>query len=188
MKTTIRRNSWLVTVPLAAAAVAYISLSFLPERRAIGKARQQVRQKQDYIVRAGSLATALQIAKQELKKTGTYNTAWEQHAPAQAELSGLYGKIHELAKAAGVTITRFNPEPVVRYEKISRIPIGMGCVGSFAQICEFLEGLEGLPLKIWANECHLARGEQNGQGVSCELTLDVFTCNLENSDYVEHTE
>ena len=188
MKTTIRRNSWLVTVPLAAAAVAYICLSFLPERRAIGKARQQVRQKQDYIVRAGSLATALRIAKEELEKTGTYNTSWEQHAPAQGELSALYGKIHELAKAAGITITRFNPEPVVRYETISRIPIGMGCVGSFADIGQFLEGLESLPMEIWANELHLNRAGENGQDVSCTLTLVVFACNSKNSDYVEDTE
>lgn len=188
MKTTIRRSSWLVTVPLAAATVAYISLSFLPERRAISKARQRVRQKQDYIVRVGSLGAALRIAKQELEKTGTYNTAWEQHAPAEGELSALYGKIHELAHAAGITVTRFNPQPVVRYEKISRIPVGMKCVGGFAQIGEFLEGLEGLPMEIWANELELARDEQDGKEVSCELVLDVFTYNLKNSDYVEHIE
>ena len=119
MKPGIRRSSWIVTVPVAAAAVAYVTLSFLPERRAIGEARRQIRQKQDYIVRAGGLAPAVRITQQKLEKAQACNTAWEQHAPTERELSALYGKIHELAKAAGTTITKFDPEAALRYEKVS---------------------------------------------------------------------
>ena len=194
MKTGIRRSSWIVTVPVAAAAVAYITLSFLPNRHAISEARNQIKEKQDYIVQAGSLDNALRIAEEELEKIRACTTAWQRQAPVEGELSALYGQIHELAKATGTAVTRFDPEPVVRYERISRIPVGMACVGSFAEICGFLEGLEGLPLEIWVDELRLGRviqgGQvgQEGQSVSCELTLAVFVNNSENSDYVEDSE
>ncbi|MHC4181634.1 MAG: hypothetical protein ACYSWU_29435, partial [Planctomycetota bacterium] len=125
MKTAIRRSSWIVTVSLAAAAVAYMAVSFLPNKRAIGEARTQLKRKQDYIVQSGSLTTALRMAEEELKKARAHNTAWEENAPVAAELSPLYGRIHELAKAAGTTITRFDPEPAIRCKKISQVPLAM---------------------------------------------------------------
>jgi Tfp pilus assembly protein PilO len=188
MKGSIRRNSWIVTVPLAAAAVAYVTLSFLPERRATAEARQQIRQKQDYIVQAGGLAAVLRTAETELKRTRAYTAAWEQRAPAEGELSATYGKIHELAKAAGATVTRFDPEPAVHYETISQIPIKMGCVGSFAGICRFLEGVERLPLAIWEKEVAIKQNGQHEKDVSCELILAVFSNNSENYDYVGKSE
>ncbi len=188
MKTTIGHNSWIVTVPLVAAAVAYIALSFLPNRRAIGEAREQIRKKQDFIVQAGGLATALRTVEDQLVRAQAYNAAWERNAPGEGELSTFYGRINELATAAGTTLTRFDPEPAVRYEKISRVPLAIGCVGSFAQICRFLEGLERLPPVIWISELRLSRTGQEGNSVGCELTLGVFTCNPENSDYVDRSE
>ena len=46
MRTAIRRNSWIVTVPLAAAAVAYFVFFFLPNQRTIAELRNRIRQKQ----------------------------------------------------------------------------------------------------------------------------------------------
>jgi Tfp pilus assembly protein PilO len=186
--TSIRRSSWIVTIPLAAAAVAYVTLSFLPDRRAIGEARRQIRQKQQYIVQSGGLATVLRSAEEELKKTQAYNAAWGQHAPVEAELSAVHGKIQELAKASGTTITRFDPEPAVRYEKISHFPIGVGCVGSLAEICGFLERLESLPTRIWVKDLLLKETGKDGNPILCELNLGIFANNLENSDYVEHND
>jgi Tfp pilus assembly protein PilO len=188
MKRSVRPSSWIVTVPLAAAAVAYLGLSFLPGRRATGEARQQITRKQDYVVQAGSLARVLRTAEAELRKTRAYNTAWKERTPAERELPGTYGKIHEQAKAAGVTVTRFDPESAVRYEMISQIPIRMGCVGSFEGISRFLDGLENLRLAIWIKELVLARSGQDGKAVSCELVLAVFSDNSENYDYVGKSE
>lgn len=188
MKKSTRRNSWIVTVPLAAAAVAYFTLSFLPERRATAEARQQIKQKQDYIVQAGGLAAVLRTAETELKRTRAYTAAWQERAPVEGGLSATYGRIHELAKAVGAKVTRFDPEPAVRYETISQIPIKMECGGPFAGICEFLEGVEKLPLVIWAEEVTVKQDGQNGKQVLCELILVVFSNNSENYDYVGKSE
>lgn len=188
MKTAVRRSSWIVTVSVAAAAVAYAMLSFLPERRAIGEARRQISEKQDYIVRIGGLTGALRTTQQQLGEAEAYNAAWEQHAPAEGELPAVYGRIYELGKAAGATVTRFDPEAALRYEKVSYVPLAVGCVGSFAEICGFLEGLEGLPLSIWVNELRLKGTGEPGESVSCEITLAVFANNSGKSDYADPSE
>ena len=187
MKTKVHRGSWIVTVPLAAASIAYIMLVFLPGRRAIGEARDQIEQKQDYITRAAGLP-ALRAAQQALEKTQAYNTTWEEHAPAQGRLSALYGRIHALAEAAGTTTTRFDPEPLVSYDNLLQIPLVVGCTGSFAQVCEFLRGLEGLQATIWMESVDLEHLVGVGESITCELNLVVFVDNPEISDYAKHSE
>ena len=58
-KARFSRGNWIVTLPLAAAAVAYVMLGFLPGRKAIGELQQQVQQKQDYMSATASVAPAL---------------------------------------------------------------------------------------------------------------------------------
>jgi Tfp pilus assembly protein PilO len=188
VKASIRRNSWIVTVPLAAAAAAYFTLSFLPARHATAQARQQIREKQDYIVQVGGLAGAARTAEAELEKARAYVAAWRQRTPTEGRLSATYGRIHELAKAAGAKVTRFDPEPAVRYETISQVPINMGCTGTLAGVCKLLEGIDGLPMAIWVKQVLLKRDGQDGGHVQCELVLVVFSHNSENYDYVAKSE
>ena len=54
----------------------------------------------------------------------------------------VFGRIHELADTAGIRITRFDPQPLTAYERIYRVPVVLGCGGSFRQIGEFLRTLE----------------------------------------------
>jgi Tfp pilus assembly protein PilO len=188
MKTSVRRSSWIVTIPVAAAAVAYLCLCFLPESRVIGEARDQVRQEQNYVVEAARRVEVLNAAVEELRQTQAYNATWVRHAPTERDLSAAYGEIHDLAKASGATITRMDPEPPVRYETVSRTPLKVECVGSFVGICGFLERLEGLPQEIWVTELHLERSREERGPVLCQMTLGIFASNPEDSDYVEHSE
>ena len=94
----------------------------------------------------------------------------------------------ELANAAGTAVTRFDPEPAIRHERVSYIPLGMGCVGSFPEICGFLEGLEGLRSAIWIKNLRLDGSGKDRKNVTCDLGMAVFTYNSENSDYVEHSD
>jgi Tfp pilus assembly protein PilO len=188
MKSPVRHSSWMVTIPLAVAAVAYVFFVFLPQKRAIGQIREQIKQRQDYIVEAGTRAGAVEAAQEELETTTAYSTAWSQRAPAERGLSATYARIQELAKAAGTAVVRFDPEPVVRYETISLAPLKLGCIGSFAEVCGFLEDLERLPLGIWVTELRLERSRQNEESVQCEITLGIFACNSEDSDYANQSD
>ena len=188
MKTKTGHSSWIVTLPLVAAAVAYMLLFYLPGKRTIGELQDQIKTKQDYIAVADSRLTALRIARQKYDQTQAYSAAWLRTAPAQEELSSLYWKINELAKAAGTTITRFDPQPPVPYDTISQIPLGLGCTGSFAEIYEFLRGLEGLPAEMWVSALRLEKIDRARGTVDCELTLAIFGSNPGNSDYVKRSE
>ena len=90
-----------------------------------------------------------------------------------------------MAKAAGTTTSRFDPQRLVRHETICEIPLAIGCTGSFAQICGFLRGLEGLPATIWVEDLEIQQASETGKDVHCELNLVVFSSNSEDSDYVE---
>jgi len=182
MKTKIPRGSWIVTVPVAVVAVVYVVFFFLPGKRAIGELRDRIQEYQETIDRAAVVATALPAVQKEIKKAEDYNAAWQKDAPAASEIATLHGKINALALAVGTELTRLDPEPVVVYGKIRRIPLTVGCSGSFAQVCGFLRSLEGLPEALWIDSLNLENLDQDEQSVKCELTLVVFADNPENSD------
>jgi len=182
MTDRIYRGSWIVTVPLAAAAVAYLVVVFLPGRRAIATLQEEVTNKQEYVVQAAGVAKGLATTQQDLEKTFAYTANWKKHAPAEGERATLYGKIHELAKAAGTLTTRFDPKPVNSRSRIRDYPLTMGCAGTFAQIHELLRSLETLPVEIWVDTVLIKKGSEHGDSVVCEVNLVVFTDNPENSD------
>jgi Tfp pilus assembly protein PilO len=188
MKRQIGHGNWIVTALVSAAAVAYFALVFLPGRQSISEARREIHSKQDFIASAGALAVALKTAQDELGKADAFASAWEEDAPAPSELAAVYGTLHELAKAAGTTITRLNPEPVVPYDAVRKIPLTMGCTGTFAQIFEFLRSLEALDMEIWEEDIRLERMQGNNEYIASEIKLVVFTGNPENSGYVEQSE
>jgi len=182
MKTKIPRGSWIVTVPVAAVAVVYVVLFFLPGKRAIGELREKIQQHQECIDQATAVAAMLPAVQKELQKAEDYNTAWEKQAPAVGEAAALHGKINALALAVGAELTRLEPTPVVPYDKIQQIPLTVSCTGSFAQISGFLRSLEELPQTLWIDSLSLEKPEEAGEAVECELSLVVFADNPENSD------
>lgn len=188
MKARIHRGSWIVTVPVAAAAAAYVGLVFLPGNRAIGEARRQIEQKQDYLSRSAGLPMALRDGYEELQKAESYVADWDRRSPAPGGRSALHGRIQALAKAAGVTTTRFDPDPIEPYAEICKIPITVGCSGSFAQICRFIESLEREGLEIWIDLANLEKMDETGGSVTCELKLVVFANNPDISDYARGSE
>ncbi len=188
MKTNTKRNDWMITVPLAAVAVAYVVLVFLPGRRATDELKDQIALKQQTIGQTPGSVNALKASGKELARTRAYNTAWEQHAPARGEIPILHAKIRELAESAGTVITRFDPERSQTHGVLREIPLSVGCTGAFVEIFEFLRGLEGMPEAIWINSFNLEKTDATRGTMDCEISLVVFADNPENSDYVEHTE
>lgn len=182
MSHSLRRNSWIVTVPLAAAAVAYLAFVFLPGRRANANLEEELIERQEYVAQATTVAATLRAAEQELQRTQDYITAWKQHAPAEGSRSQLYGKMHELAKASGVTITRFEPKPVEPRAQLRDFPVAIGCSGQYAEVHDFLRALESHPATIWVDAVLIKRPSENSETVECEISLEIFANNPESSD------
>ena len=120
-----------------------------------------------------------------------YTAKWEKTAPCIRDTSALYGMIHELANDSNLVTTRFDPEPPVKRDTISQIPLSFDVSGSFADLYGFLTKLESLPIRTWVESLKLTstgKDTKNGEKISVALKLVVFTSNSENSDYVKHAE
>lgn len=185
MKTSIHRTSWIVVLPLAGLTVAYVFAVFLPGRRAIDRLRDELAGHREFVVSTTFVTAAIEAARDELEKTDAYNSAWSAAAPIEADLSDLYGRIHALVKTAGATTTRFEPQLTVDYEQLRRIPVLVGCTGSFSQLGRFLETLEDLPQTIWMETAEFSTNGQAEGVVKCEVELVIFADNPDNLDQVD---
>jgi len=188
MSAKVRRGSWLVTLPLVLVAAGYLTLFYLPGRQAISQATGQIGQCRQVLDQSTGVLAALHAAQQEAEKAGRFVTGWEANCPPTGELSQLYGEIYALAEEAGAGVTRFDPEAIDRGERILKIPLKMGCQGRFEQIFAFLSALEGARYEVWITELAMERLSEDGEDISCKISLVVFADNSSNSDYVEQAD
>jgi Tfp pilus assembly protein PilO len=188
MNSTFRRSSWIVTPCLAAIAAAYLTFTWLPSRRAIQQWRGQVQAEQEVVAQATELSAKLVAMQQELQQTEDVAAQWERTAPGKRNIPALFGQINALAKDAGLSINRFDPQPFLLHEKLQEIPITVVCSGTFAEFFQFLRGIEGLPATIWVESIRLEKAAQNAKDVRCELSFAVFSNNHQISDYAKHSE
>jgi Tfp pilus assembly protein PilO len=182
---TFRRGSWIVTLPLVAAAVAYFMVFVLPGRRAIGELREQIRVKEEYVDKAAGVATSLASRKQDLEKARAYAAVWQQRTLEDSEITAFYGRIHEAARSAGTRFTRFDPQPPTSYQRLTRIPVTLGCSGSFAQIHDFLWHLEAMPATLWMEALRIEKAAESDKDASCEVVLVIFAGNHDISGYAK---
>ncbi|MEE8452857.1 MAG: type 4a pilus biogenesis protein PilO [Thermoguttaceae bacterium] len=188
VKPQLGRDGWVVALALIAIAVAYVSLVFLPGKRSIDELRNQIQLKRQYVAEGSGLVTMLRLQRNELERAQAYEAAWQKRTPPVEKRSSVEGKIYALAEAAGVTTTRFDPEPIVRYETISQIPLSIGCKGTFAQIGAFLHSLESLSILNWVTSVDLENLDATEAFVTCEVSMVVFADNSSISDYVKDSE
>ena len=185
MKANLRAPSWIVAVSTAALGLVYLFVFFLPNQRAIDELSDQLSAKQAFVAQVGSISTTLDSTRGRLERTQAYNTAWEASAPGEVELAALFGQINELANASGAKATRFDPEPAECMDGLRRVPVVLGCTGSFAQIANFLCDLESLPRMIWVDRLVCDASGDNGELVEFKLTLTIFADNPDDSDQVD---
>ncbi len=199
-----KRRTLIVTVAVASAAVAYVIFVFLPGQKAIGRLRDEVRERREFILQSNRLVLAVQRSEEELSAARNYIQQWESAAPAEREIAQLFGTITELADNAGIVITRFDPQQPLRLETIRKVPVSLEFSGNFAQVFDFIRGVEELSANIWFDNLEIAaasnthRGQsvsqpgrkaaasaatqQNSERLHCQVVLIVFTDNDGFSD------
>jgi Tfp pilus assembly protein PilO len=184
MKISLNSGGWTIPALASALAVAYVALFFVPGYRQIRRLREDLETKRAFVAQASSLTSAIAATRGELQTTLQYTKHWQEAAPGHSKLPALYGEISSLAKQIGVTTTRFDPEPVHNQRRLRRIPLAIGCTGSFSQTCHLLQGIESLPPTIWLKSVRMDLDGVDGVNVKTELELDIFADNPEISDQV----
>ena len=172
-----KHRSWIITSAIAAVSLGYTFLLFLPGQRSIDELRSKLRNRQEFISQAQGLNLAIQAAEEEAEHADEFSRAWESNAPDDEQLARLFARMTRLAREAGTTALRFEPQEVVPMHSLKRVPVRLGAQGTFQQIFGMLEGLESLPQTIWVKEMRLHATGENGGPLRCELNLEVFTVN-----------
>jgi Tfp pilus assembly protein PilO len=182
---TFHRGSWLVTILLVAIAFVHIVFVYFPERRSLGRLRNEIDYRNRYINDAADAAKQLAEAQQELVEVKSYVDNWRNKAAAVHRLPVLYGDIYKLSKQTGTTATRFEPQIVVKLGTIRQIPIHMAFNGTFSEIFDFISSVEKLPQTIWIDSLRLDKTGKDGQHISGEVNIVVFSDNPNISNYID---
>lgn len=184
MSNRFSKRSWLLPALAMAGGAAYVAFVFLPSQRALASLREDLTAKQEFLAQSAALAPAVEATQREREETVRFNQAWLDAAPSADRVSQLFGRINELARRSGATVTRFDPEPVESYECLRRMPILVGCQGEFSQVCEFLQSVEHLPQAIWMDNLKIEQDGKDRSTVIAEIRLDIFADNSGNSGQV----
>jgi len=172
----------MLTLPLSLTAVLYLILIWLPGHRAIRQTAEEINLKQQYVSNAAASAMSLLAAQQKLAKVQAVVEQWRKCAPSEKKLPEFFGKINTLAEKAGVTVVCFDPQSTTALQQISEKSIAVSCTGQFFQIYDFIRSIEQLPTTIWLNSVKIEKMQNSDKNVQCDMLLEFFFENTENSD------
>lgn len=179
-KTT--RGNWYVTMSLAGVTVAYITLWYLPGRKAMSEMRLELAIKQQTVAGGKQVEEELRQSHKRLEHAQAYVARWSDRVASRTSGAPVFGQMNAVARAAGATTTRFEPAPVVEFDALRQLPLTMACSGSFSQIYQLLKSLEDLPRLVWIEDLRLERKAESDKELRCELKLAVFVDKLQNSN------
>jgi Tfp pilus assembly protein PilO len=182
MTKSLKGKSWLMTLPLAIVAVAYVYWIFLPGQQKIGDIRAELKTHQDFVASSQFLASSIKLAEAELRETNLFVERWKERSPDVTDLSQLFGQINAAAKLSGTRTTRFDPQVTEQSETLRRIPLVVEVAGSYDGIFDFLHRLEAFPATVWVDDMRLESLQKDGKEIKCELTLAIFAANPKKSD------
>lgn len=175
-------RSWLITGIVAAAAIAYVFLVFLPGQRSILAIRSQLHQRQQQILQAESLFGPLEQAAQRLAHTRQVSSQWKTAAPSHTQITEQFAQLSAAAGKAGVAIERFDPQPPVELQMLAQHGVIVQFQGEFLQVFEFLRRVEQLPGTIWVPSLRMSGDAHSGKTLRGELTLTIF---VDRADYAD---
>jgi Tfp pilus assembly protein PilO len=181
-KSSLRYDSWTVTLSLAAAGILYLVCSFWPTSRALQALRDEIREHKTYIADATSLTSVIAQSQTQRDRSWEYAANWRQRLPTPATFSALLGRITRQADLAGAETTRIEPQPAIELATMRAVPILFSAKGNFGQVSHLLAGLERLPERIWLEDVRLEQARESRQRIKVDLRLVVFTGNSDISD------
>jgi Tfp pilus assembly protein PilO len=167
---------------MLALTVGYALFFYLPGKRAMEQLTVELQSKRAAIARGEQTALQLQDANQELRLAREYIATWRQRTASGAGSASIFGQLSAVAKDAGATTTRFEPSATVDMDCLRKLPLTLGCTGSFEQVFALLHGLEGLPRYVWVDELRLERKREGDKDLQCELKLAIFADKTKNSN------
>ncbi|MBA2114975.1 type 4a pilus biogenesis protein PilO [Bremerella alba] len=181
MKFQLSKNSTPILLAGLGLLVAFAMLVYLPLSRSIAAAHDSLELKQSLVDQEDSLLAQLERHDQELGDVNAYTQAWEEVPNANFYLSQMLGEISQHAKQAGTDALRLEPGQSTDMQAVQRIPVRLGCTGTFQEIHELIGRIEQLPYKIWLRRVELAPRNEQLRDLACEMEFEAFIVSVKNS-------
>jgi Tfp pilus assembly protein PilO len=168
-----RRHSWLVTLPLVGATLAFFFLLYLPEKHRIAELHNELREKQAFLAQSNALAATLRRTLDVRRTIDEFLGQWQAQAQPAAR-SRLLADMTAAARQHQLRTTLFAPSAPVLRQRLAQLPVRWELEGTFGQIHALLATLEQLSPHLWIDELRLQRGSADHAALRAELNLLIF--------------
>ena len=176
------RRGWIAVGIVAAAAVAFLALFFVPEMRAISQSLADLESRITYVLEAQKSARVGEQLQHQLDEVRAYNVVHERQLMSPDDLPALFSQISQISKDNEAVTTKFEPHPPVNYHSFHKVSLSLGVHGPFSAIHGLVRDLEALPMRIWIDEMKIRGPSEPGKPVQCDVLLVVFVDNPEKTD------
>lgn len=164
-----------------AMTIAYVMLAYLPLGRYISATRDALASQQAAVAQEAALLAQIETYETECHEIEEFTASWPEVSDPNLHLSQLLGKISLEAKRGGVDGLRLEPGQLQEMNAIQRIPVRLGCRGSFQEIHALIKQMESLPNKMWIERLELAAHDEDKNELACEMDFEAFVVSAKNS-------
>ena len=174
-------KTWMYTSGLAACALGYAFFVFVPGQKSIIALRTELRAKQEKIIAADHVSTAINQTDQQINAARQFIHKFAASTPREDKLGDIFGQIFARADEAGASITRLEPQRGTRFNMVGQASVRIESQSTFSQLFDFLNKLERLPAPLWITELEIETSREGNETLRSQLTLTIFADNRDNS-------
>ncbi|GAA4422574.1 type 4a pilus biogenesis protein PilO [Bremerella cremea] len=179
MKMPKSSTPWLVAGLCLVAAFAV--LVYLPISRSISAKRDALNLKLSLVGQEQSLLAQIDKYQAEVEEVQAFSSTWPEVTNVNFELSQLLGEVSTQAKQSGADSLRLEPGQIESLQALQRIPVRLGCKGTFQEIHDLIRRIETMPQQIWVERIELAPSDDTNHELSCEVEFEAFMVSVKNS-------
>lgn len=181
MKLALPKSSTPWVLLGLALVIAFVMLVYLPLHRSIAAAQDELASQQATLHQEDTLLAQIEAYQAESREIDKVTSQWAAVTNPNLHLSQLLGKISQEARRAGTDALRLEPSPVQTMQAIQRVPVQLGCRGTFQEIHTLICQMEALPYEIWLERIELAPGNDQRHELNCEMDFAAFIVPVKDS-------
>lgn len=181
-RTQLLQGGWVAIVPLTIAIGIYLFVIFFPGMREIRALRAETIDNELAAADARRQAAQLGEIERQIAETLDYVRKWRGGGHSSQSVARAFGDVASLVKSSGAVTSTFRPESKTAYASFDRLPLQLGCRGTYDQIQALLASFDRLPHRIWVDEVTLERAAGNDGTIACEIKLAIFVDKFDISD------
>jgi type IV pilus assembly protein PilO len=160
-----------VNYPVAAAKIKDLKADFEKKSNDLARARQSVADLPRFQAEFAALHERYEMAAELL--------------PTEKEMPGVLRRLTLAGQQCGVQFESFRPDPEIRKEHYTEVPIQLKVVGGYHQVGQFLAEVANMPriMKVSNLQVNTNMKQQDDEGMttSCDLVITVYTLNPEGA-------